>query len=172
MLKFLYEFSMAAGYLGAGKEGSTYLSDEGHFRIDYMDEIIDRQKYLPNPSNPTQLLPNPNYNKVLGTPARISTDKGVMEVSKKYFMQIPVTQRVPILVHEGGHFYLNENPDDEEEADYNAAKISLGAGFSDGDVYAAFVNIFKNAPTQQNIDRQKELLQFITDFGAKNYKNL
>lgn len=171
-LAFINDFSLKAGYLGAGPEGSVYLSDGGRFRIDYMDYIIDRQKLIPNPQNPSKPLPNPNLGKRLGTPARISTDRGVIEVSKNYFQMIPVSQRAPILMHEVSHFYFNNDQDNEKEADFHAAKMALGSGFSDGDVYAAFVNIFKNAPTQENKDRQAELLQFISEFGAKNYKTL
>ena len=149
MMTFFEEFAMRKNYLSAGPGGSVYLSDGGRFRIDYLDDITDRQQRLPNPADPTKPIPNPNYGRVLGTPARISQDRGVIEVSKRYFSTIPVTQAVPILAHEGSHFYLSENRDDEKEADENAKNISLGRGYSDGDVYAAFVNVFQNANTRK-----------------------
>ncbi len=170
-MRFIEQFSFKAGGLGAGKSGSVYLSDDGHFRIDYMDVIIDRaMKIAPDPNRPDFFIPNPNYGRELTTPARISQDRGVIEVSKKYFLAYPFPQRVAILAHEVRHYYFNKTQADEKEADEGAVNMTLGYGYSDIDVFDAFNAVFKNAPSDENKERSDELLQQITEFGAKNYK--
>lgn len=166
---FIQTFSERAGILSAGEFGSTYKSDCGRFRIDYLDAIIDREKEIPySPQEPNKMVPNPNFGKEVETPARISIDKGFIEVSKKFFLQYPIPQRIAILLHEISHFFINNNQHDELEADMNALKIFLGNGYGPIDANNAFLEVFKNYPSDQNVDRYMKLNNYLMDFVERN----
>lgn len=168
-IDFVEKFSQRAGTYSAGPTGSVYMSDCGHFRIDYLDAIIDKQEFInPDPSRPDFEIPNPMYGKELTTPARISQDRGVIEVSKRFFSQLPVPQRVAILMHEVSHFYFNNVQDDEEEADWNALKMFLGRGYGYIDAHDAFTGVFINNPTDENVRRHQKMNAFVQDFEERN----
>lgn len=154
-VKFIQEFSENAGIYSAGPDGSVYVSDCGRFRIDYLDVIHDRKT-----------------GKELATPARISQDRGIIEVSKKHFLTYAVPYRVAILLHEISHFYLNDDPRNEIEADLNALKIFLGLGYGYIDAENAFLNVFTGSPSDQNKERHQILHNFIVDFEERynNYR--
>lgn len=154
-IKFVQDFSERAGIYSAGEIGSVYKSDCGRFRIDYLNEIHDRKTGAP-----------------LATPARISQDRGIIEVSKKHFLQYAVPYRVAILLHEVSHFYLNDNAHSEIEADLNALKIFLGLGYGYIDGENAFIQVFQGTPSDQNKERHQILHNFIMDFEQRhnNYK--
>ena len=97
-VRFSQQFSENCGVLSAGKfpNGSTYISDEGNFRIDYFDDIRSKRGM------------------VIPTPARISQSKGIIQVSKEHFKKFTVPMRMAILLHEFSHFYLNKDMKDEE----------------------------------------------------------
>lgn len=150
-VEFAQKFSERAGILSAGR--SVYLSDNGKFRIDYLDQIINRKTKVP-----------------LKTPARISKDWGVIEISKKHFLTYTVPERMAILLHEFSHFYLNENIDDETEADLNALLIYLGLGYPRIDGHNVFLKVFRGTPTKTNVDRHKKLIAFIDNFEKIQFK--
>lgn len=152
-IKFVQEFSERAGILSAGPTGSVYKSDCGRFRIDYLDVIHDRKT-----------------GEELKTPARISQDRGVIEVSKKHFLKYAVPYRVAILLHEVSHFYVNIRPRDESEADLNALKMFLGLGYGYIDAENAFLNVFEGTPSDQNKERHAILHNFIMDFEERYNK--
>lgn len=152
-IKFIQDFSERAGILSAGPTGSTYRSDCGRFRIDYLDVIHDRKS-----------------GKELATPARISQDRGIIEVSKKHFLKYAVPYRVAILLHEISHFYINNDSHNEIEADLNALKIFLGLGYGYIDGENAFLNVFIGSPSDQNKERHQILHNFIVDFEERNNK--
>lgn len=146
-IKFVQQFSENAGILSAGATGSVYKSDCGRFRIDYLDTINDRKT-----------------GKELATPARISQDRGIIEVAKKHFVKYAVPYRIAILLHEISHFYINDDPHNEIEADLNALKMFLGLGYSNIDAENAFLNVFTGSPSDQNKERHQILHNFIIDF--------
>ncbi len=150
-LEFIQWFSENASVLSAN--GSVYRSRKGTFRIDYLDEIKDRET-----------------GKVLKTPARISQDRGIIEVSKALFLSYNIAYRVAILLHEVSHFYLNDVPEDEEEADFHAVKIFLGEGYTCWDAVRAFNNVFETVPSDTNVMRQGKILNFVTSFAKRNGK--
>jgi hypothetical protein len=153
-IEFIQDFSERAGWQSAGPgAGSTYKSNCGRFRIDYLDVIRDRKT-----------------GKELATPARISQDRGIIEVSKKHFLKYAVPYRVAILLHEISHFYLNDNPQNEVEADLNALKMFLGLGYGYIDAENAFLNVFKGSPSDQNKERHQILHNFIVDFEERYNK--
>lgn len=152
-IEFIQYFSENAGIFSAGEEGSVYKSTCGRFRIDYLNEIRDRKTGVE-----------------LATPARISQDRGIIEIAKKHFVRYAVPYRVAILLHEISHFYLNENPRNEVEADLNALKMFLGLGYGYIDAENAFLNVFKGTPSDQNKERHMILHNFIDDFEKRNNK--
>jgi hypothetical protein len=150
---FAQQFSNNAGILSAGKypNGSTYISDEGNFRIDYFDDIRSKT------------------GQVIATPARISQTKGIIQVSKQHFQQFTVPMRMAILLHEFSHFYLNERIEDETEADLNGLLVYLALGYPRIEAYQSFLTTFKDTPTPQNKERYEILHQFITNFERNKF---
>ena len=150
---FAQQFCENAGILSAGKfpNGSTYISDNGNFRIDYFDDIRSKKGL------------------VIPTPARISQSKGIIQVSKKHFKKFTVPMRLAILLHEFSHFYLNKNMADETEADLNGLLIYLALGYPRIEAYQSFLHTFKDTPTNQNKERFDILHQFITNFERNKY---
>lgn len=144
-IKFLQEFSENAGVITAGH--SVYTSDDGKFRIDYLDRIMDHRTGKP-----------------MATPARISQDNGRIEVSKEAFIKYSVPMRMAILLHEISHFYLNDKMTDEIEADLNALKIYLGLGYPRIEAQRAFLEVFMGTPTELNKKRYQVLDNFIRNF--------
>jgi hypothetical protein len=90
------------------------------------------------------------------TPARISTEDPVIQVSKQKFDQMSVPQRVIILLHEGAHNYINYNPDDEQEADDHAVSIYTQLGYPKVEAMEAFSDIMPD--TDQNYSRMLNLV--------------
>lgn len=164
-VKFLKQFSERAAILSAGPIGSVYQSDQKRFRIDYVDAIVDRREEIQNKSG--QWVPNPRLGEVQSTPARISRDRGIIEWAKPACLKYAVPYRFGITSHEIGHFYLNENPRDEFEADRNGIKIMIGNGFGFIDACDAFLSVFEGAPSDQNAKRTNQVIQLVTELDNK-----
>jgi hypothetical protein len=124
----------------------TYRSDDGEYYIQLKQQIRDAN------------------GKVLGTPARIGRQTGVIQVSKTQFEAFTIPMRMAILLHEFSHFYLNEKMDDEMEADLNGLLIYLGLGYPRIEAYQAFLETFKNAPSNLNKKRYDMINNFINNF--------
>ena len=105
--------------------------------------------------------------KSLKTPARISRNQGIIEVSKLKFSKYSVPMRMAILLHEFSHFYLNSDMANETEADLNALIIYLGLGYPRIDAYNVFTQVFHTSPTELNKDRMKIIDDFIRNFENK-----
>jgi hypothetical protein len=144
---FAEEFSQKAGYISAN--GSIYTSDDGQFRIDYLDDIVG------------------NNGKSLKTPARISRAEGIIEVSKKKFEKYTVPMRMAILLHEFSHYYLNTDMSNETEADLNGLIIYLGLGYPRIDAYNVFTQVFVTSPNEVNHERMRIIDNFIRNFEKK-----
>jgi len=147
-VRFAEEFSAKAGYISA--KGSVYTSDDGKFRIDYLDDIIDES------------------GRPLKTPARISRSKGIIEVSKKKFETYTIPMRMAILLHEFSHYYLNTDMANETEADLNGLLIYLGLGYPRIDAYNVFTQVFITSPNEANHNRMKIIDDFIRNFENKH----
>jgi hypothetical protein len=144
---FAEEFSLKAGYLSA--QGSIYTSDDGKFRIDYLNDILDET------------------GKSLKTPARISRSQGIIEVSKKKFEAYTIPMRMAILLHEFSHYYLNTDMANETEADLNGLLIYLGLGYPRIDAYNVFTQVFSTSANVVNQNRMKIIDNFIQNFEKK-----
>ncbi len=149
-VRFAQEFSERAPIISAGN--SVYQSDDGQFRIDYLDVIRSSKDGKP-----------------MATPARISQNRGIIEVSKKYFMKYTIPMRMAILLHEYSHFYLNQKMEDEIEADLNAMLVYLSLGYPRIEAHEAFLEVFKGSPSNQNVVRYQTLKNFITSYDSKNF---
>lgn len=147
-IQFCQEFSAKAGYLSAGN--SIYTSNDGKFRIDYLDKITD------------------SNGKPLNTPARISKNQGIIEVSKQKFISYTIPMRMCILLHEFSHYYLNTDIANETEADLNGLLIYLSLGYPRIDAYNVFSQVFITAPNAVNTNRMKIIDKFIRNFEEKH----
>ena len=150
--KFSDDFSENAGILSA--QNSIYISPDGKFRINYVDVIKDMQ------GNP------------LPTPARINSKTKIIEIAKKYYLGYTVPGRKAINWHEFSHLWRNFNAADEVEADKNAIMIYLGMGNPKIEAFNVFLKVFKNRPSDGNVNRYNEIYGFIKNFDKIMQKQL
>lgn len=150
-ISFCEEFCQKASYLSAN--GSIYTSNDGNFRVDYLDDIIGQE------------------GRPLNTPARINKNTAIIQVSKKKFINYTIPERMAILLHEFSHFYLNGDISDETEADLNALLIYLGLGYPRIDAYNVFTKVFESSDNGANIERMKLIDEFIRNF-EKQYLDM
>jgi hypothetical protein len=144
-INFSTRFCYNAGSLNSG----TYVSDDGKFKIQYVPVIKDMGVEHT-------------------TPARIDVDSGLIEVSKKHFLDFTIPNRMAILLHEFSHIFLNNNIDDEIEADINGLLIYLGLGYPRIEAFEVFAKTFIVAPTEQNKERYDKIVNFIDNFENYN----
>jgi hypothetical protein len=147
-INFCTKFCFNAGVLSSG----TYRSSDNRFRIEYLPTIISSKT-----------------GKELQTPARISKDNGVIQVSQKKFTPDTVAMRMAILLHEYSHFYVNTDIDNESEADLNGLLIYLGLGYPRFEGHEAYLKTFINTPTETNKVRYDKIKSFIENFENNNY---
>jgi hypothetical protein len=89
------------------------------------------------------------------TPARIHEDMPIIQVSEQKFDQNTIPERVIILLHEYSHNFINQDPDNEQEADENAKQIYLSLGYPKFEGVHAFGDIM--ADTDDNYQRMLNL---------------
>lgn len=140
---FAQRFCFNAYYLQANK---SYESDGGNYLIEYLPQILGRD------------------GQPINTPARISRTTGRIQISKEKFDKYTVPMRFAILCHEFSHFYVNENMADESEADLNGLLIYLSLGYPRIEAHEAFLKVFMQSDTVQNMERHKIISKFIDDF--------
>lgn len=158
-VKFAQEFSANANLLSAGEfKPSIYRSDDGKFCIDYYKKIRDK-----------------STGQIVGTPARIGHNTGVIEVSKEDFEKYSVPMRMVILLHEFSHKYmnpkLNRDIGDEVSADINALNIYLSLGYPLIEAQYAFLKVFRGANNELNKRRYLILNDFMTKFHKGELEN-
>lgn len=144
-INFSTRFSYNAGTLPSG----VYVSDDKKFVIKYLPIITE------NGREET-------------TPARIDIENGIIEISKKQFIDFTIPNRMAILLHEFSHVFVNDDVNDEIEADLNALLIYLGLGYPRVEAFEVFAKTFENAPSQQNKERYDTIVNFIDDFEKQN----
>ena len=149
LVRSFVNFSTRLAYNAGSLPSGDYVSDDKKFLIKYLPIIQD------NGQEQT-------------TPARIDIDTGVIEISKKQFLDYTVPNRIAILLHEFSHVYLNDNVDDEVEADMNGLLIYLGLGYPRIEAFEVFAKTFINAPTDQNKMRYDKIKNFIDNFENYN----
>jgi len=147
-INFCTKFCFNAGVLSSG----TYKSSDGRFKIEYLPTIISSKS-----------------GKELETPARISKDNGIIQVSQKKFTPDTVAMRMAILLHEYSHYYVNKDIDNESEADLNGLLIYLGLGYPRFEGHEAYLKTFISTPTEMNKVRYDKIKSFIDNFEKNNY---
>lgn len=150
--RFLDWFAENAAILSA--QNSIYVSNDGKFRIDYVDVIRD--------DNGTELR----------TPLRVNSKTKVMQIAKKYYIGYTVPGRKMWGWHEFAHVWINVNPSDELEADKNAIKIYLGYGNPIAEAYNVVLKVFKNTPSDLNKQRYEALNNYIRNFNREAVKQV
>lgn len=148
MIKFLRKFCYNAGVLDL----ASYVSDDGNYQIDYLDEIRDYKT-----------------NEVLRTPARISQETGRIELAKDKFVPLTVPGRMAVLLHEISHYYINDNFNNEVESDLNGLLIYLALGYPRIEALEVFRDIFAKSRSKENDERYEIMNKFITEFENNNY---
>lgn len=149
LVRSFVNFSTRLSYNAGSLPSGTYVSDDKKFVIKYLPIIEDGGVEQ-------------------STPARIDIDTGIIEISKRQFLDYTVPNRLAILLHEFSHVYLNDNVDDEVEADLNGLLIYLGLGYPRIEAFEVFAKTFLNAPTNQNKMRYEKIKNFIDNFEKYN----
>jgi len=106
------------------------------------------------------------------TPARISEQSKIIEVSQAIMLPFTVPMRFAILCHEFAHCYLNKIPESETEADLQGLLLYLGLGFPRIEAHLAFTQTFQGAATPLNEKRYRILKRFIEDFEEHKFVQL
>lgn len=146
-VRFCTRFCFNAGELTSG----TYVSGDKQFKVQYLPTITNQN------------------GKELTTPARISVDDGVIQISQAKFVPMTVPMRMAIMLHEYSHYYVNDEISDEVEADLNGLLVYLGLGYPRIEAYEAFLKTFLSAPSPKNKERYDIINRFIEDFERNNY---
>ena len=151
---FAQDFAEQCGYKPSGYR---YTSDDGIFAIKYVDQIVDNINGQSVASN---------------TPCRISADTGEIEVNASRFRGITIPMRMALLLHEYCHFYKNENPESELEADRNSLFIYLGLGYPRYEAYFAWLETFDYSTKDNDVkeghkQRLAQIKNIIDTFDEK-----
>jgi len=158
-VRFAQQFSDSAGVLSAGnRRPHIYRSDDAKYHIDYYNVIRDRKSGQPT-----------------STPARIGHTTGIIEVSKRDFVNYTVPMRMIILLHEFSHKHLNNKIgkpiEYETGADINALNIYLSLGYSPLEAHYAFLKVFNHANNEDNRKRYLIIQDFIDKFTKGELNN-
>lgn len=152
-IRFAKWFSTECSRLQAGQKGTLY-SSEG-YSILFVDEIIE--------GGVEQT-----------TPARISRNSGVIEVSKRRTTDFSVPMLIVMLLHEYAHKFKNKEygkqDSNELTADLIACHIALNLGFDPQEVLSAFVSVFSKKDTDLNRKRMAAIKEFIGIFRGNESK--
>ena len=133
-ITFVEKFSRYAGIYRPG----IFYADGAPFRIE-----LKRNIYRDDGS-------------VHPTPARISVDKPIIQVSQAKFNEMSIPERIIILLHEVAHNFINLDEDDELESDQNGLNIYNQLGYPKIEAVNAFANIM--ADTDNNYQRMLNLV--------------
>lgn len=139
-------FCYHAGHLKTG----DYVSDNDRIHFNYLPAITDER------------------GAELNTPAQTGEITGEIEISQKKFRGMTVPMRFAIVCHEFAHYYLNKNMYNEMEADMQGLNIYLGLGYPRYEAYEAFLETFKGAANNMNIERLKKIEWYIGNFEKLN----
>lgn len=156
-LKFSSWFSQNAGVLSAAynNEDTVYRSPSKNFTLRYVPEIVDDEPYV-NVSG--RMMKNPNFGNPLPTSFRVHTVTKSMELAQKYVLTYTIPQRMVLFTHEFAHGWLNADPDDEFEADYNSLLICRCLGFSKREIGDAYAQVFLRYPSNENVKRMEAII--------------
>jgi hypothetical protein len=131
---FIERFARRAGRLRPG----LYSADNVPFKIQLMRNIYT------------------DDGNIHSTPARISTERPLIQVSKTKFNEDTIPERIIILLHEYSHNFKNSDQDNELEADQNALETYNNLGYPKMEAVNAFGDIMDD--TDNNAQRMLNLI--------------
>jgi hypothetical protein len=134
IIEFIEKFSRYAGVYSRG----LYYGEAVPFVVDFRRDIYD------------------DNGNIHPTPARISIEDPVIQVSQAKFRAMSIPERVIILLHEYSHNHINSDEDDEVEADSNGLSIYESLGYPKIEAMNAFAGIM--ADTDNNYIRMLNLV--------------
>lgn len=180
--KFIQFFARRKNILHAGAHasedaGSWYASDDGKFRLQYVDEIIDWRKSIIDPQTGKD-IPNPHYGRPVTSSMQMGASDKRLRIAKKYAYNYTIPEFIAISLHEFAHGFVNANPADEEEADEHAVEIYSGMGFPRNEGANAFLQVFKRANAARpdspqdnmNVQRMRKILAKLNKMDKKTFK--
>lgn len=141
-LEFAQFICTRGSYLPEGK----YRSSNGNIELWVMNELLVKRDGKTVASK---------------SPARINNVTKVIQVNKKLFFDYTVAGRFAVLAHEFAHCFLNKNSRDEEEADFNCAKLYLGLGFPRVDLLRTWAKVYMGNPTDSNVERYNKFKKYV-----------
>jgi hypothetical protein len=157
-VRFAQRFAYGASTMNPG----VYKSEDGKFRIELLDNIVDEN------------------NVVIPTSFRIAIDTydengnlikgGKIQASKAMIKNYTVPIVFFLLMHEYSHYNLNTDINNELEADLNALNIYLGMGYPYIDAIWALGITFNGNQTDENAERWEQDNKFIDDYFEENSK--
>lgn len=152
-IRFVKWFACESSTLEAVR-GGTICQSEG-FTILYVDRIIEDGEELT-------------------TPARISRDDGIIQVSKTRTIDFTVPMMIVMLLHEYAHKFKNaeygKKESNELTADIIACHMALNLGFDDNEVLHCFEEVFAKKNTKLNKKRIAAVKEFIAIFRRNEAK--
>lgn len=155
---FAVNFAQTCGYVNPNPKGTYFKPKGSKFCIKYFPMIRD------------------NSGRIIGTPARIGHNTGIIEIAKGKFDRYTIPMRLAILLHEFSHKYRNPkiglSISNEVGADINALYIYLGKGWSKVDAICVFAKVFLKAQSNENIKRIRKLQDYIDKFENQEYAKL
>lgn len=147
-IDFALQFSRNCGFLELG----IYESKTGLYNIVF-DDYVKKWE---------------GKNDVLKTPARVDHNSGIIEVSKWWFDQLTVTNRMLVLCHEFAHFYFGST--NESECDIIGAHICLTLGLSKTECMYAISRLFDNCGTDEECKeyrfRKEQIIKYIEEWNS------
>lgn len=147
-IDFALQFSRDCGFSDLG----VYESKTGLYNIVFDDYVKHWEE----------------SNNILKTPARIDRVSGVIEVSKWWFDQLTITNRMLVLCHEFAHFYFGSI--DESECDIIGASICLNLGLSKTECLYAISRLFDNCGKDEEckdyIFRKEQIIKYIQQWNS------
>lgn len=155
-LDFATKFAQGCGTIEPSPNGTYFKPKNSNFCIKYFPVIKDYQS-----------------GRLIGTPARIGHNSGIIEVAKVKFDRYTIPMRIVILLHEFSHKFRNPkiglSISNEVGADINALYIYLGTGWSKIDAICVFGKVFLKAQSNENIKRIRKLQDYIERFEQQEY---
>ena len=155
-LEIATKFAQTCGYTNPSPNGTFFKPKNSKFCIKYFPVIKDYAS-----------------GRIIGTPARIGHNTGIIEVAKAKFDRYTIPMRIAILLHEFSHKYRNPKIglaiSNEIGADINALYIYLGTGWSKIDAICVFAKVFLKAQSNENIKRIRKLQDYIERFEKQEF---
>lgn len=156
LVSIAWWFSERYKHLSAATKFSSYSHyQKNNYAIRYFDIICDK------------------YGEKFKTPTRISHDNKVMEFSKDFFTKTKGITKNSVFYMVLWTWHVLQCDNDLTKCDVETLQYYLSLGLPKKDVHLAWINTFKQSPSEQNRLRLQKIEKFISNqkeivaFGAK-----